>query len=187
MAAPSPRLKDRDPPRANVPAGTSTATKISSLVGIVAAMVLAVLANVLVARHYKRWDWTSAGLYTLSEPTKQTLRSLEQPIEVYVLLANSDPLAISVRQLLEAYRAESPRITVKLTDPDRNPAEFLAVQQRFGVVAGKTDDGRIVTDAPIIVARGDQPHFLSSRDLFEVEDEDDIRTRPKLEQALTGA
>ncbi|NUQ76761.1 MAG: GldG family protein [Polyangiaceae bacterium] len=187
MAAPSPRLKDRDPPRANVPAGTSTATKISSLVGIVAAMVLAVLANVLVARHYKRWDWTSAGLYTLSEPTKQTLRSLEQPIEVYVLLANSDPLAISVRQLLEAYRAESPRITVKLTDPDRNPAEFLAVQQRFGVVAGKTDDGRIVTDAPIIVARGDQPHFLSSRDLVEVEDEDDIRTRPKLEQALTGA
>ena len=171
----------------DAPAGTSVGTKISSLVGIVAAMVLAVMANVLVARHYKRWDWTSAGLYTLSEPTKQTLRSLEKPIEVYVLLASSDPLSISVRQLLEAYRSESPHISVKNTDPDRSPAEFLAVQQRFGVVAGKTEDGRIVTDAPIIVARGEQPHFLSSRDLVEVEDEADVRTRPKLEQALTGA
>jgi hypothetical protein len=76
---------------------------------------------------------------------------------------------------------------VKITDPDRSPAEFLAVQQRFGVQAGKTEDGRIVTDAPIIVARGDQPHFLSSRDLVEVEDEADARTRSKLEHALTGA
>ena len=173
------------PPEA--PAGTSLGTKISSLVGIVAAMVLAVMANVLVARHYKRWDWTSAGLYTLSEPTKQTLRTLEKPIEVYVLLASSDPLAISVRQILEAYRAESPLVSVKNTDPDRSPAEFLALQQRFGVVAGKTEDGRIVTDAPIIVARGEQPHFLSTRDLVEVESEDDVRSRPKLEQALTGA
>ncbi|HZF55779.1 MAG TPA: GldG family protein [Polyangiaceae bacterium] len=173
-----------------VPAGTTLGTKVSSLIGIVAAMVLAVLANVLVTSHYKRWDWTSAGLYTLSDPTRQTLRTLEQPIEVYVLLASSDPLAISVRQLLEAYRAESPRVSVKITDPDRSPAEFLAVQQRFGVVAGKTEDGRIVTDAPLIVARGDQPYFLSSRDLVEVEDAgdaDDVRTRPKLEQALTGA
>lgn len=186
-AAPKPSAPEPRAPLAEAPAGTTLGTKISSLVGIVAAMVLAVMANALVARHYKRWDWTSAGLYTLSEPTRQTLRSLEKPIDVYVLLASSDPLAISVRQLLEAYRAESPLVAVKITDPDRSPAEFLAVQQRFGVVAGKTDDGRIVTDAPIIVARGDVPHFLSARDLVEVEDEDDARTRSKLEHALTGA
>jgi hypothetical protein len=150
-------------------------------------MVLAVLVNVLVARHYRRWDWTRGGLYTLSDATAQTLRGLEEPIRIYVLLSSDDPLRLSVRHLLEAYRGETTRLEVDYTDPDQHPAEFLAVQQRYGIVAGKTDDGRIVTDASIIVARGDRPFFLTSRDLVEVEDEEDMRARPRLEQALTGA
>ncbi|WP_437592581.1 GldG family protein [Sorangium sp. So ce1000] len=176
------------PARAGAPPpGTSLGEKLSASIGIIAAMVLAVLVNLLVARHYRRWDWTQGGLYTLSDATVSTLRSIEEPIRVYVLLSEGDPLTLSVRHLLDAYRAENPRIEVEVTDPDRRPAEFLAVQQRYGVVAGKTDDGRIVTDAAIIVARGDRPHFLTASDLVEVEDEDDMRSRPRLEQALTGA
>lgn len=169
------------------PPGTSIGTKLSSSAGIIAAMVLAVLVNVLVARHYRRWDWTRGGLYTLSDATAQTLRGLEEPIRIYVLLPADDPLTLSVRHLLQAYRAETTRLEVDYTDPDQHPAEFLAVQQRYGIVAGKTDDGRIVTDASIIVARGDRPFFLTSRDLVEIEDEEDLRARPRLEQALTGA
>ncbi|WP_437579745.1 GldG family protein [Sorangium sp. So ce887] len=174
-------------PPSRVPPGTSLGEKLSTSVGIIAAMVLAVLVNLLVARHYKRWDWTQGGLYTLSDATVSTLRALEEPIRVYVLLSEADPLTLSVRHLLDAYRAETTRLEVDVTDPDRRPAEFLAVQQRYGVVAGKTEDGRIVTDAAIIVARGDRPHFLTASDLVEVEDEDDLRARPRLEQALTGA
>ncbi|WP_437290282.1 GldG family protein [Sorangium sp. So ce406] len=180
----------RVPPSAPIgtpPPGTSLGEKLSASVGIIAAMVLAVLVNLLVARHYRRWDWTQGGLYTLSDATVSTLRALEEPIRVYVLLSEGDPLTLSVRHLLDAYRAETSRIQVEVTDPDRRPAEFLAVQQRYGVVAGKTEDGRIVTDAAIIVARGDRPHFLTASDLVEVEDEDDLRARPRLEQALTGA
>ncbi|HTN88815.1 MAG TPA: GldG family protein [Sorangium sp.] len=174
-------------PPSRVPPGTPLGEKLSASVGIIAAMVLAVLVNLLVARHYRRWDWTQGGLYTLSDATVSTLRALEEPIRVYVLLSEGDPLTLSVRHLLDAYRAETSRIEVEVTDPDRRPAEFLAVQQRYGVVAGKTEDGRIVTDAAIIVARGDRPHFLTASDLVEVEDEDDLRARPRLEQALTGA
>ncbi|AUX30967.1 MULTISPECIES: GldG family protein [Sorangium] len=181
-----PSAHDESPPP-RVPPGTSLGEKLSTSVGIIAAMVLAVLVNLLVARHYKRWDWTQGGLYTLSDATVSTLRALEEPIRVYVLLSEADPLTLSVRHLLDAYRAETTRLEVAVTDPDRRPAEFLAVQQRYGVVAGKTEDGRIVTDAAIIVARGDRPHFLSASDLVEVEDEDDLRARPRLEQALTGA
>ncbi|KYF91452.1 hypothetical protein BE17_30180, partial [Sorangium cellulosum] len=171
----------------SAPRGTPLGEKLSASVGIIAAMVLAVLVNLLIARHYRRWDWTQGGLYTLSDATVSTLRALEEPIRVYVLLSEGDPLTLSVRHLLDAYRAETSRIEVEVTDPDRRPAEFLAVQQRYGVVAGKTEDGRIVTDAAIIVARGDRPHFLTASDLVEVEDEDDLRARPRLEQALTGA
>ncbi|EYF02023.1 GldG family protein [Chondromyces apiculatus] len=179
------------PPQPAQPAqpspGTPVLTKISASAGIIAAMVLAVLLNVLVARHYRRWDWTRGGLYTLSDATVQTLRSLEEPVNVYVLLSAGDPLNVSVRHLLQAYSAETTRLQVQYTDPDDHPAEFLAVQQRFGVVAGKTDDGQIVTDAVIIVARGERPHYLTARDLVVVEDEEDMRSRPQLEQALTGA
>jgi hypothetical protein len=184
-----PEAAERHPARreAEAPQQTTVGTKLGAAVGVAAAVVLLVLVNVLAARHYKRWDFTTGGLYTLTEPTKETLRSLEEPIVVYVLLAPGDPLAISLRHLLDAYRSESARVEVKVVDPDTKPAEFLAVQQRFGVVAGKTDDGRVLTDVQVIVARGDKPYYLTSRDLVQVEDSDDMRTRPRLEEALTGA
>ena len=37
------------------------------------------------------------------------------------------------------------------------------------------------------MVRGDKPYFLTTHDLVEVEDEDDMRARPRLEQAITGA
>ena len=91
--------RDRETP---IPRGTSAATKISASLGIVAAMVLAVLVNVFVSRHYKRWDWTRGGIYTLSDATAQTLHGLEEPIHVYVLLPSGDPLTLSVEALLDA-------------------------------------------------------------------------------------
>lgn len=168
-----------------IESGTSAGTKISASLGIIAAVVLAVLVNILVSRHYKRWDWTRGGLFTLSDATTQTLHALQEPVHVYVLLNDGDPLTTAVRHLLESYRGETTRLEVEYTDPDRHPAEFLAVQQRFGIVAGKTDDGKIVTDASIVISRGNVPHFITLRDLVEVDEEDELRRRPRLEQAIT--
>ncbi|MEP7124621.1 MAG: GldG family protein [Byssovorax sp.] len=170
-----------------IPTGTTAGTKLSASLGVVAAMVLALLLNVLASRHYRRWDWTRGGLYTLSDATTQTLHGLEEPIHVYVLLSEGDPLALAVRHLLEAYRGETTRLVVDFVDPDRRAAEFIAVQQRFGIVAGKTDDGKIVTDAAIVVARGDVPHFITTRDLVQTDEDDELRRRPRIEQALTSA
>ncbi|MDI3283371.1 GldG family protein [Polyangium sp. 15x6] len=171
-------------PAPEAPAGTSAGTKLGALVGLVAAMVLAVLVNVLAARHYKRFDFTKGGLYTLSPATEQTLHALGEPIRVDVLLPSDDPLALSIRHLLEAYRSETSRLEVHFTDPIRHAAEFVAVQRKYDE---RVVDGRVVTDAAIIVARGDRAQFITPRDLVEVEDENDVRARPRLEQALTAA
>ena len=170
-----------------VPTGTTAATKISASVGVIAAMVLALLVNILASRHYRRWDWTRGGLYTLSDATTQTLRGLEEPVHVHVLLSEGDPLALAVRHLLEAYRGETTRLVVDFVDPDRRAAEFIAVQQRFGIVAGKSEDGKIITDAAIVVARGNVPHFITLRDLVQLDEDDELRRRPRIEQALTSA
>jgi hypothetical protein len=152
--------------------------------GVVAAMILAVLVNVLVSRHYKRWDLTTSQLYTLSPATLDTLHSLGERVDVDVVLSSGDPLANSVKFLLDAYQAESDRLAVHYVDPDRRPADLLALQQKYGIEAGKTEDGHVVTDAAIIMSRAHgKPFFLAAAEL--VDETEDARVRSKLEQELT--
>ena len=152
--------------------------------GVVAAMVLAVLVNVLAARHYRRWDMTRHQLYTLSPATLETLHALGENVEIDVLLSTADPLANSVKFLLSAYQAETDRLVVKYTDPDRHAAEFLAAQQKYGIQAGRTEEGVVVTDAVVIMSRAHgKPFFLSTAEL--VDEREDGRGRSKVEQAFT--
>jgi gliding motility-associatede transport system auxiliary component len=167
--------------------GPAAGLRASAAIGLVAATAVALLGNVLVARHYRRYDWTSSGLYTLSEPTKQTLHALAEPVEVNVLLSSDDPLLVSVRHLLAAYRAESERVQVRYLDPYKRPAEFLEFQQKYNLVAGRTEDGRVVADASLVVVKGERRWFLTPTDLVDVSEADEGRSRPRLEQGLTTA
>lgn len=158
--------------------------KLFSAVGVLAAAILAVNINLLVARRYLRWDFTSDGLYTLSEPTKRTLRSLSEPVEIVVLLSRTDPLSVGVRHLLNAYGAETRQLAIRLVDPEQDPAQFAAVQQKYGILSGKTEEGRRITDASLIVARGARHWFVTPDDMMRF-DADSGRAKPRLEQALT--
>ncbi len=169
------------------PSVVTRSTKAFSAVGVVAALVIAILVNVLSARHYRRWDFTTSKLYTLSDATVQTLRTLEQPVAIEVLLSTSDPLYRSVQNSLIAYGAETTRLNVRYVDPDRHPADFLAVQQKYNIVAGRSEDQRVVTDASIVVAAGERHWFITSSDLVDMSEAAEGKSRSKIEQALTGA
>lgn len=158
--------------------------KLVSALGVAAAAILAVNANLWAARHTTRWDFTSDGLYTLSEPTKRTLRALTEPVEIIVLLSRTDPLNAGVRYLLTAYRAETSKLVVRFVDPEQNPAEFSSIQKKYGILAGRADDGRPITDASLIIARGSQHWFVSPDEMLRF-DVETARARPRLEQALT--
>jgi hypothetical protein len=170
-------------PTANEAPQHARSTKALSALGVLAAIVLAVNANVLTARFYHRWDVSSGGLYTLSPATTSILRDLHDTVTLTILLARTDPLLPPLRQLLVSYGAETTRLDVKYLDPEQNPAEFAAVQQKYGVTAGKAEDGRVVTDAVILVARGDRTWFVTGGELGQNDDEG--RAKPRLEQALT--
>jgi hypothetical protein len=121
-------------------------------------------------------------------------------VDVIVLLSSGDPLSVSVRHLLAAYGSQTRQLRVRYVDPDRSPAEFLAVKQKYQILAGKADDGRIVTDAAIVVAWGETQTdaaseakpapaghwFITAEELVHF-DEDSGRSRPALEQALSSA
>lgn len=153
-------------------------------VGLFAATVLFVALNVLAARFFIRWDGTAARLFTLSEPTRTTLARLPEPVDVVVLLSRSDPLSHSVSALLEAYRAESGQVRTRFVDPDRNPAEFVAVQHEYGLLEGRTQDGRLASEASIVLALGSKYWFVTTDDIVAY-DERAESAQPRLEQVLT--
>ncbi len=165
--------------------GARKVTQAAQLAGIVAAIVLAAVINVLGARHFARWDWTADRRWSLAPATVETLRSLEQPVDVWAIAGAGDPFEQSLRQLLLAYRAESARIEVHWIDPDRDAVQLVDLQRRFGLEAGRSEDGRVATDAVVIVASGDQHWFLTPQDL--VQQSDDTHVKPREERALTQA
>jgi hypothetical protein len=168
---------------AGAPPQHPRSSKLFSALGVLAAVVIGVNANVLCARFYERWDVSSGSLYTLSPATVSILRDLRDPVTLTVLLARTDPLLPPLRQLLVGYGAETSELVVSYLDPEQNPAEFAAIQQKYEIRAGKAEDGRIVADAVILVARGDRTWFVTSDELGQ--SDEDGRAKPRLEQALT--
>jgi hypothetical protein len=151
--------------------------------GIVGAVVLAAVVNVLAARHFTRWDWTRDRRWSLSPATLETLRSLERSVDVWAIAGPGDPLEPSLRQMLTAYAVVTPRIDVHWIDPDRDTVQLVDLQRRYGLEAGRTEDGRVATDAIVILASGDKHWFLTPSDMFEASD--DVHVKPHEERALT--
>jgi len=164
--------------------GVSRTFRAFAALGVLGAALLAVNLNVLVARWYKRWDLTAERLYTLSPATLATLHALEQPLVVTVFLSRADPLSVSVRQMLVQYRAETSKLSSRFVDPDQNPAEFQALQKDLGLLTGRAEDGRVVTDASLVISRGERHWFITAEELVHY-DEQSGKARPRLEQALT--
>jgi hypothetical protein len=164
--------------------GITRSFKAFAALGVLGAALLAVNLNVLVARWYKRWDLTAEKLYTLSPATLKTLHTLGEPIAITVLLARADPLSVSVRQMLVQYGAETRKLSVKYLDPDQNPAEFAVLQKELGLLTGRAEDGRVVTDASLVITHGDKHWFVTSEELVHYDDQSG-KAQPRLEQSLT--
>ncbi len=158
-----------------------------SLAGVVAAMLLGLVVNLLATRHYTRWDWTTSKRYTLTAATITTLHDLPDTVEMWVMLGSADPLAQSVKQLLVAYSAETQKLDIHYVDPDRDRVALDDVRRRFKIQAGVTEEGHVATDAIMVVSHGPKHWFLGPGDMVEVAEGDDARAKPKEEQAITGA
>jgi hypothetical protein len=156
-----------------------------SVVGILAFALLFVCANVLVSRFYQRWDFTSSGLYTLSEATDDVLARLEQPVDVLVLLSEAEPLTLRLRHLLDAYAGKNPDVRARFIDPDRSPGEFLALQQKYGLLdaTGAGDTGR--TEPSVIFVQNERHWIVSADELASFDASGQVES--KLEQAVTEA
>ena len=109
-----------------------TSSRLNLALAVLVGLGIVGLVNWLGARHYRRWDWTSAGLYTLSEKSTQVLKGLRQPVTVTVFLTEGSPLYAETQELLKRYAAASPLVSVETLNPERNPARAQAFMKEMG-------------------------------------------------------
>ncbi len=111
-----------------------TVSRINLALAVLIGVGILGLVNWIGARHYRRFDWTSAGLYTLSEKSTQVLKGLRQPVAVTVFMTEGSPLYAETQELLRRYQAASPLLTVETLNPERNPARAQAFLKETGVM-----------------------------------------------------
>lgn len=136
----------------------------------VLALVLFGMVNILGARHYRRFDWTRAQLFTLSQRSQQVARNVRDPIEIVVLLGRAEPQWRDAVELAERYRALNPKLTVRTLDPDRQREAFSAFLQRYGLRQGRSSQSDVAAEAGIVIVRGERHLEIRREDLAALGD-----------------
>ncbi len=162
-------------------------------VGVVLLAAIAFMANYLAFRRYARWDWTSHRLYTLSERTRRLLEEeLDRDLDVYVFLSRSEASFADVEELLDRYRARTDRLRVTVVDPDRRPAEYRRLLEKFGLRAAALESGEMTADVALVVTDGSRHVRVKRDDLLgldfdSLEEGDGPKVDVSAERAVSGA
>ncbi len=123
----------------------------------VAVVVLAILLNLIVRAiptKYTEFDLSEAGLYTLSDSSKEIARNLTQDVKIYYLCETGNEDTI-ISKLLDHYAAENSHITWELKDPTIYPT--------FATQYGAQE----VENGSLILVSGENSTVLDASDLYE--------------------
>lgn len=196
---PTPSGKTRAP--APAPSGTRAALDATAqrrlegranvIVASLLVLAIAIMANYLAFRHYRRWDWTSEGAFTLSPRTVEVVRTLETDVDVYLVMSSAEPNYQDLRELLDRYRAESQHLVLHYVDPDREPAEYELLRERFHLGNAMLADGSVGADVAVILTSGERQWEITRDDLVSFDfdayaEEGETRVDVRSEQALTA-
>jgi ABC-type uncharacterized transport system involved in gliding motility auxiliary subunit len=140
---------------ADVKTPSRNAFRATLALSVVLGLGILGLVNYIGSRRYARFDWTSSGLYSLSEKTRNVLKELKTPVQVTVFMTPGTPLYPEVDELLKRYKAAGPMLTVETLDPTRNPVRAKAFVEETGVrnlavVFRAGDRKKIVTEDRIV-------------------------------------
>ena len=104
----------------------STQVGTNALIATLAVLVIVGLINFLGTRYHLRTDLTETHLFTLAPQSRELVRSLKQPVKVWVFQSTQNPLD---RELLENYQQQSHIFKFEYVDPQAQPG----LAKKFGV------------------------------------------------------
>jgi ABC-type uncharacterized transport system involved in gliding motility auxiliary subunit len=127
--------------------------------GVLLLAALLVIVNYFGWKYYKRFDWTSSQLYSLSDKTQKVLKGLRSDVDFIVFMSPEQrDLYQSTNELLQRYGAASRHVHVKVVDLEKNPVEAQALTQKFGV-----------TTQGVVVTSGNDKRVIATQDLAEID------------------
>ena len=159
------------------------AISLNTVAALALAAVLLLMVNYLSARHYRRWDWSRAPLYRLSDKTLALLAAMTNQADVVVFLPPGQALYDDVDRLLREYEAASSKLRVERVDPDRD----LARTEELKRVYEMTEPNLVVFDVE------GRRKYVRAEDLADYDydplqyGEEPVRTSFKAEQMFSSA
>ena len=123
----------------------------------VLVVVLAVLLNLIVRAvptKYTEFDLSEAGLYTLSDSSKDITHALTQDVTIYYLAETGSEDAI-ITKLLDRYASESSHIKWET----KNPAVYPTFAAQYGVQSAE--------NGSLILVSGEKSAVLAASDLYD--------------------
>jgi ABC-type uncharacterized transport system involved in gliding motility auxiliary subunit len=92
----------------------------NALVQAVALALILGLGSFVAVRRSVRWDWTEAGVHSLTQATRDVLAQVpESGVEIYAFATQGNQDA--AREALGLYAYESPRLRFSVFDPNQRP------------------------------------------------------------------
>ena len=113
------------------------ACRLNMLSILLLAGIIFVMVNLLSARFYHRGHWNLAPQGRLSSRTLQVLDSIQEDIQISVLLRPTHEAYQRTAALLREYAAASDKVALHWIDPDRQLAEAEQVMRRYRLAEGE--------------------------------------------------
>jgi hypothetical protein len=144
-----------------------TRAGLNVLVSVLGMAAILLAVNYLSLRHYARADWTSSGLYTLSEKTEKVLADLDKEVQMYVVWSKRDPTYSKVKGVIDRYAAASNAIKIEIVDPDLSRDRLNLLVGQYGARLTDMGGGALAMEATVILASGDNVKFVGASDFEE--------------------
>ena len=126
--------------------------QIKYFLNVVALIILGigipVFIELISARVNYRYDLTENKRFTLSEKTKNVLKTLKEPIDFYVFSFEGDQQFEKIKNLMDMYKVESKKINIIWVNQWSDPqlAKKFDVKTYGTIVVKKGDNYKKVTD-----------------------------------------
>ncbi len=147
-----------------------------ALISVFLAAILVVMINYLSSHHYFREDLSHTQFFRLSEGTRALLRELREPLSITVLFPSNREGYNDIRLLLEEYTEYSPRVSVYMVDPHRDPERADELMRRYGIEQPNV----------VIVAASEMHRVVQESDIIELDTRPVLRGKPPIKLEFRG-
>ena len=144
-----------------------------------AAVIIAIILNLVAGQLNIKFDLTKNKLYTLSEDTVSLLQNLTEDVNITSVYAEGSEMTV-VTEILDRYASNGKHVKYSNVDPYKNPQ----------LMAKYSGDGNTVSIGSIIVETADDYKIISMNDMADIyatQTGEAYIQGLKLESVLTGA